>query len=449
MLCPAVAALAHFCDNHGPKIVLCTRVQQLARTPPPPPSTVKPWATASSPPRPSPFPTTRGHSSEKNKKKKRRKTCETCRSFQDDVRYLISDDKCSGNSFLSSSVTALAATNPALERRLKMAASRSLSVEESAVSGDGRTREIMFSDDGFVYSRSFKLVDLSHRGGKRTYCVAVLVDDRSRLVSNASSIGREAEALIGELELLAAESSSSPQTSPLVLCDDGRKLVIPPQKNLREITCEDVYQRIHYSFIKMLSLFSKPTDESVEHRQKPISRTVPFKTLASMLKSDDLLTLVSGLLSGACVDFSSSSESVLEGVCQTLDDILPGGYAKTCSESQVTYFGGRQGSSAKISVTINDQGSGGQKCALKGMRLIYADATVLPSSLSRRVALYLQSDCGDEFILSGITTAVEEYEAFARAFVACKKSVSAKHFCRKIGLTGKDENVVKFFAQFV
>ena len=123
----AVAFLAHFCDNHGPRAVVCTRVAvDGGRLPGGADETVRRCGPSS-----------------------KQKFCAACHSLDADVRCFSSEDPVAGLTFLSCNAFAC---NPELERRLKTAASRSLSVEEPAAEG----KEVFFSDEGVAFSKCFR-----------------------------------------------------------------------------------------------------------------------------------------------------------------------------------------------------------------------------------------------------------------------------------------------------
>lgn len=421
-----VAALAHFCDNHGPRAVMCTQVAAAGRS----------------------LPGARdGESASPSK------MCAACHSVPEDVRCFSSTDPETGLAFLSCNAFAL---NPELERRLRTAASRSLSVEEPSAEG----KEVFFSDEGVAFSKCFKVADPAHRGGKRAYCLVVLAADRPRLVKVSAVVAERASRIILELQRLGAESAATADHQTEVSCDEaGRRVTFPPQKNLTEITCPEVFQKIHYSFADILCNVVH-VQRSTPQFDMECSAAGGVRNLALVLGHDDLLPLISGLLSGVPVEVVAPRKADLVCFTEALNGCLPEGFplpddvfAVNGSGSYRTLYRFNQCSGSAqpggLTVRFPSEGVDGTNVVVE------CSASPVVSALGKRVVHYICNDDAscEEFVAAGIRSAVREYRSLGAALDAIggggsvDRLAGAASFCRAAGLSERDQDTLKFFAQ--
>ena len=425
-----VAALAHFCDNHGPRAVMCTQVAADRRSLPGARSlpAAGRGACAGTP---------------------KRKMCAACHSVPEDVRCFSSVDPETGLAFVSCNASAF---NPELERRLRTASSRSLSVEEPSAEG----REVFFSDEGVAFSKCFKVADPAHRGGKRTYCLLVLSADRPRLMTSSAVVAEKANEIILELRRSAAESAAAADHQTEVLCDEaGRRVTFPPQKNLTEITCPEVFQKIHYSFADILC--------NVVNVQRSLPRVDTrrsagsVRNLALVLGRDDLLTLISGLLSGVPVEVVAPRRADLVCFTEALNGCLPEGFpiplpnefgVSDSGSYRTLYFSHCSGEQpGRLTVRFPSEGVDGTNVAVE------CSEAIVVSALGKRVVHYIwnnEASC-EEFVAAGIRSALREYRSLGAAHAASggggRLAGAAARFCRAVGLSERDQNTLEFFAR--
>ena len=420
----AVAALAHFCDNHGPRTVMCTRVATAAAD----------------------RGTIAGAGRDAAGGLPKRKTCAACHSVPEDVRRLSSADAGTGLAFLSCNASAL---SPELERRLRTAASRSLSVEEPSAEG----KELFFSDQGVAFAKCFKVADPAHRGGKRTYCLLVLADDRPGLMRSSAVVAERAEGIILELQRLAAESAAKSDHQTEVVCDEaGRRLTYPPQKHLTEITCPDVFQRIHYSLADILCNVVNVPRSSPRTTDTP-SSAGSVRNLALVLGHDDLLKLISGLLSGVPVEVTAPRRADLDCFTEALNGCLPEGFPlpsvfhdRGRGSYRTLYF--RRccmEQTGRLDVRFPSEGVDGTNVSVESSQAIPI------STLGKRVVHYIcnnEASCED-FVAAGIRSALTEYCSMGEALAVSdiRSAGAAARFCRAVGLGERDRNTLNFFAQ--
>ena len=462
-----IAFLAHFCDNHGPKVVLCTTSERrLVRQSdlggrgsqccPLPPTVVRRSSSAR-----------RRADRERNRLvDARRPPCEGCRSLGDDVRFLASRDDCW--TYVSGNLRAVAdRLEPLSERRLKTLAARCLSVEEPAQSSsepdEDDARELLFSDDGMVYSRAFKLVDSSHRGGRRAYCVAVVSADRHALVERVHFLNDRVGSLVSELKAAAAVAVSVSYTTletaletPSTVISE-RRVVHPPQKNLSAITFPDVYNTLHSSFAEIISgLEPGEVQMPITSHQQQSVQPPSLRIVTAQLDPEKFGAVLTALLTAAEVELSSKDRPALDAVFRTLNACLPAGLGRRRARwklvqasgglHQVVYPGIAGLSTQKMKARVD---CGNDALSLNVSCLGVSPHPAVPPTV-RKILHYAYNDSADdEFVVAGIKAVVSDCEALGLNLSACDPSASAasaKVFCRKLGLSERDEAVVRFFA---
>ena len=287
-------------------------------------------------------------------------------------------------------------------------------------------------------------------------------------MTSSKFVVERANLIIAELQRSAAESASATvhQTAE-VMCDEaGRKVTFPPQKNLTAITGPEVFQKIHFSFAEILSNLVNVQKRGVAKVDVEEGNAGSVRNLALVLGQEDLLMLISGLLSGVPVEVVAPRKADLVCFTDALNECLPKGFSGP-NVFDVTRFAGayRTLYLSQCSgtgnppppppLTVRFPSEGGTNVTVES-----PGAPVHISALGRRVAHYVLHDaCCEEFVAAGIRSAVSEYLSLGAALAKAAHGDAAKvaaaavagpatrHFCKAAGLCERDEKTLNFFAQ--
>ena len=268
--------------------------------------------------------------------------------------------------------------------------------------------------------------------------------------------------IIAELQRLSAESAAATghQTAEVTCDEAGRKVTFPPQKKLTAITCPEVFQKIHFSFAEILSNLVNDQKHEVAKVDVEVNMC-SVRNLALVLGQEDLLMLISGLLSGVPVEVLAPRKADLVCFTDALNECLPKGFSGP-NVFDVTRFAGAYrtlylsqcsgtGKPPPPPLTVRFPREGGTNVTLES-----PGAPVPISSLGRRVSHYILHDaCCEEFVAAGIRSAVSEYHSLGAALAAAHGDAAAaaaaipaiRHFCKAAGLGERDEKTLNFFAQ--
>ena len=265
-------------------------------------------------------------------------------------------------------------------------------------------------------------------------------------------LAERAEGIILELQRLALESAAKSDHQTEVLCDEvGRRITFPPQKNLTEITCPEVFQKIHYSFSDILCHLVNP-QRSLRCAVDTQRSAGSVRNLALVLGHADLLTLISGLLSGIPVEVTAPRKDDLVCFTEALNGCLPDGFPipnvfqeSSGNGSYRTMYvsgGSSVGNSGRLTVRFPKEGVDGTNVAVE------CSEAIPVSALGKRVVHYIWNNeaSSEEFVSAGISSALMEYRSLGAALAACRLAEAAR-FCRAVGLSEKDQSTLKFFAQ--
>ncbi|KAF5303942.1 hypothetical protein FQA39_LY01727 [Lamprigera yunnana] len=167
-----ILALCHFCETHGPCVILCTQrsKEQLLQAPH---SLTIPW-------------------------------CEACQSIDLSQALLSRDTK-------TSYITTRTPQQQDLSFLLKQAAVRSLSCEEET-SKDGGTLYFGDNERGHIISHTFILRDSLARGFHRKYSILMLMRDKIHLLNSWPVLVKHMQELVKELQTQADAVNNAEQT---------------------------------------------------------------------------------------------------------------------------------------------------------------------------------------------------------------------------------------------
>lgn len=219
-----IFALGHFCESHGPSVILCTQsLTELHREQPPHILTV-PW-------------------------------CNACKSIELNHAYLSKYEA-------SNYVSVRTALKQELAFLLKQACVRSLSCEEET-GKDGGTVYFGDSERGHVLSYTFRLPDSLARGFHRLFTIILLMRDKVHLLNSWPFVTTHLKKLIDHLQVHSLEINRKEQNE----CSQRSLRVATGQpgqpRSLIELTgIEKVFAQIHLWFAWILIAASKETSEN-------------------------------------------------------------------------------------------------------------------------------------------------------------------------------------------
>lgn len=221
-----IVCLAHFCELHGPSIIICTQVT----TPDKKSEHILPSPT-------------------------KLQTCASC-------KLILPDDR---SNLISSSVNKkddttdiyISTQYPGSQRRftsLTKLVMKSLSVETSS----DLTKPMLYGDTiyGYCMHKIFKIKDVNARGGERKYSYMVVSDSESDLLLNWNIISINVNEIINliqkQVELTMKKPVNSHENSGIL---DGRYLrrsIVKP-KSIVELTDDDqIFVKFHLWAIELL-----------------------------------------------------------------------------------------------------------------------------------------------------------------------------------------------------
>ncbi|KAG5887417.1 hypothetical protein JTB14_024616 [Gonioctena quinquepunctata] len=168
-------ALGHFCDTHGPCVILCTEISK---------EVPKEQTSSTNPP-----------------------VCSACESVESNTVFVCQDE----DRYFMSTRTSL---NTNVARMLKDAVLRSLSIEVVEEKGQ-RSGTIYFGDNtrGHIVSHVFSIRDSMARGFRRKYCIVVLGKHQVPLLNHYDFIEENLKHISEELQQKADNSNTTEKTS--------------------------------------------------------------------------------------------------------------------------------------------------------------------------------------------------------------------------------------------
>lgn len=169
-----VIAMGHFCDTHGPCVILCTHV--LDEIP-------------------------------KEKRISKIPSCAACESIELDTVFVCEDEN-------KQYITSRTSLDSNLTRLLKDAILRSLSIE--MVLQDGQNSGTMYFGDnnrGHIIAHVFSIKDSFARGFKRKYCIIVLGKHQISLLSHYDFVEKHLKRISTDLQQKAEKFNSTERSS--------------------------------------------------------------------------------------------------------------------------------------------------------------------------------------------------------------------------------------------
>ena len=312
-----VAALAHFCEYHGPCVVLSTQMFSDRD-----PAVLCGGSGEGSPNRLAGGGGGGGDDDDvlvgcrrllaSARPSAARAVCEGCSSTESPGHVFVSGEPSAGRSWISSQ-HCLA---PGLEPVLKRAALRAVSGEVA----DSREGPVFFADSavGSVLSHNFFLRDSRARGFQRYYSLLLAAREREGLAAAWGVVMTDARAFIGELkakaeasyarEFYPGEAAVPPRDEKCGSKAGLRRTSYRPVRNLRELTSDPrVFQFVHRSFVRLLQRTAGAVSErplagqplsGAAHRQAAEPEVAMAADMHRQLGGDSFGLLLYAVLSG-------------------------------------------------------------------------------------------------------------------------------------------------------
>ena len=311
----AIVALCHFCEVHGPSVIMVTMVSQR--------SVLELSKEGGSPDK------TRLLGRENLNGKSA--GCERCWSLKTNNNLIISVDNPSQQNFLSSQTV----LDRDLEQRLHNAVIRAISCEVSV----RREGPMIFSDPSVstVFANNFFLKDSKARGFQRYYSIIIMSREREYLITNLDIIENKVSQIIEDIKTMSRktfenEAHGSQEQSK---SQDGRRRSMAALRNLREIVGdENIYETVHKQFVVLLQSLQKVLKEKVLSGQvMKSSVTFPKASLdtiiqmKSKLGGQDFRILLHHILSGKTLQVKSEERSLSRKIGDSLCMFLPNNLA--------------------------------------------------------------------------------------------------------------------------
>jgi len=302
-----VVALAHFCEVHGPAVIMVTQ----SRRP----------AGSSQPPDLDPL-----IQQIVGRNKQSPAGCERCWSLQTNQHLIISRDPTTSQTFLSSQFV----LQPELEPILRKAVIRAISCEVPFK----RETPLIFSDPSVstVASTDFFLKDSKARGFQRYYSIVVMTRERQHLISNLNSINSTVSQIIEDMKKMSQKNFDleTCQSKEPLEPSFGKRDSLSSQRNLKEIVGDQsIYEKVHRKFVEIIQTTEHSLEEKVFSGQLMKSSVIfPKASLDLVLKIKSELgfsfkILLHHILSGKTLQIRSNDRQISRRVGDTLCIFLP------------------------------------------------------------------------------------------------------------------------------
>jgi folliculin len=263
---PGLVALCHFCEYHGPSVIMITQSVKDCQVPsedqPSKPDKISPTCV--------PDHKMYGYNKlfPEDQTKRHKGGCESCWSLSGPDNFIISNDHGGKQTFASSQTI----INTDLMNLIKHAVIRSISCEISA----NREGPIIFSDPkaSSVLANNFFLKDSRARGFQRYYSIIVVGSEREHLISNYHNINTAVSQVIEPLQNMAKDKYNLETKTQIDLkekCErlrantlNRRRGSAKAARNLKELTMNpNIYGTIHGQFVMILTSLETRLEEKV------------------------------------------------------------------------------------------------------------------------------------------------------------------------------------------
>jgi len=341
---PGLVALCHFCEFHGPSVIMLT---QSIRDCQMPTSDTSDQQSRKAKVEDQCVPEHKLYGCQKlfadDLARRDKGGCEGCWFMESQDSFIISNDH-AGKRTYASSKTIL---NTDLLGLIRHAVIRSISCEISA----NKEGPILFSDPtvSTVLANNFFLRDSRARGFQRYYSIIVVNKEREHLISNWHNINKAVSDIIEPLKSMAREKYAMETKTPRDLkekCENfkansvnRRRGSTKAARNLKDLTMDpNIYETIHGQFVRILTSLEKSLKEKVLSGQPMKSSVIfPKASLETLLKIlsqiglPNFKILLDHLLSGKTLQIKSKLRQLSRRVAESLCMLLPNNLSRNPS----------------------------------------------------------------------------------------------------------------------
>ena len=379
----AIVALCHFCEVHGPSVIMVTQ-QTFCKT-------LKDG--------------TSDNTGLLNRENFNHKSmgCERCWSLKTNDNLILSNDNSSHQTFVSSQ----AVLNRELEQCLRNAVIRAISCEVSVK----REGPILFSDPSVstVFANNFFLKDSKARGFQRYYSILIMSRERQYLIANLDIIENKVSKIIESIKFMSRKTfeKEADGAKDISKSKDGRRRSMAALRNLREIVGDpNIYQTVHKQFVVLLQSIEKVLKEKVLGGQvMKSSVTFPKASLSTIIEMKNKLgaqhfrILLHHILSGLTLQVKSARRCLSRKIGDSLCMFLPNNLALNAN-----YF-------ANLILTHGD---------------LHGDIDLLPSAAQLEILDNLDPTQPESLSYQLTSGRCDCFDSFGTVFASCKycKSLS-------------------------
>jgi len=309
-----IAALCHFCEVHGPSVVMVTQSLQDSNS-------IRYFSDTGS---------DLSQLLKRNNfaRKVSSSGCERCWSLQNNETLLVTKDSEGKRNYASSQTV----FNPDSEMVLKNAVIRAISCEVIAK----REGSIVFSDPSVstVFSNNFFVKDVKARGFQRFYSLVLLTKEREHIISNVKLIQTLTAKIIENIKQKAKnmfDIETSDDKAILAIMEKSKGSPNSALRNLRDVIGDQsFYESLHRNFVVILQSLEKVSKDKVLSGQvMKSSVTFPKASLNIILQMKTQLgtqhfkIILYHILSGRTLQIKSQKRYVARKVGDCLCIFLP------------------------------------------------------------------------------------------------------------------------------
>lgn len=454
-----VVALCHFCEIHGPSVIMVTQSirdsQQIQKDA----TDALPLVEDTGVPDKKIFGCKKLFTEQSEIR-----GCDGCLSLKYKDKFIVSNDHEGKRTFVSSQTP----VNKDLLFLLRQVVIRAISCEISA----NREGPILFSDRvvSSVLANNFFLKDSRARGFQRYYSIIVVAKEKEHLVSNWHNLNKVVNEVIDDLKQMAKTKFNLEAKTLLDLkekCENfransskQRRDSIRTARSLTELTMDSkIYERIHAKFTTVLSSLEKHLKEKVLTGQ-PMKTSViyPKASLETILRISQHIgvhqfrTLLYHLLGGKTIQIKSKFRHLSRQIGDTLCLLLPNNLTRNpfCfanlvlanpdMEDILPQLSVHLGGNSEVNFTFHSCSSA-------------RDLSCCPKVISSNIVMKFCKLFSNQKIPKtiqemSIRSFVEMVLLQARVFMKLSTSTDRRIFLGKNGFTANDEEILTFFQMF-
>jgi len=461
---PGLIALCHFCEFHGPSVIMITQSIRDCQIPSADHLNGSAKTEMVHVSDPKMYGCQKLFSDDQIKRDKG--GCEGCWSVGCHDNFIISNDHEGKRTFASSQ----SVINPELLNLIRHAVIRSISCEIST----NREGPIIFSDPtvSTVLANNFFLKDSRARGFQRYYSIIVVTREREHLISNWHQINKAVSEIIEPLKNMSNDKYVLETKTLMDLkekCDslrantfNRRRGSAKAARNLKDLTMDpNVYETIHGQFVTILTSFEKRLKEKVLSGQPMKSSVIfpkaPLETLLKILTQIGLPNfkiLLYHLLSGKTLQIKSKLRHLSRKVGDSLCILLPNNLSRNPSyfANLVLASTEMEDITPQLKVGLEDSSQSQfvfKSCSCqRGVTCISCQHVISSSFVAKFCKIFNNLKIPKTIQEMSIRSFGEMILLQARVFMKLKNKSEKKIFLTKNGFTASDEEILNFFKMF-